>query len=240
MEASTYLGGARQNGTVFKLTRSPSGWSINVLHSFGGGYDGEWPLGRVALAADGTLYGASSYGGIGSQGALYQLTLEPSPTAPKSGMLQWDVAALYAFTGGNDGGNPRGPLTFDQAGYIYGTTVKGGIYGVGAVYMFDGWEETVIHSANGPDEYLTGGVVFDKAGNLYGVSNSGGDSYGTVYELSPSESGWTAQILHYFCHYYVCGNDGESPVGGLILKILPGTCTERLPVAATAGAARFS
>jgi uncharacterized repeat protein (TIGR03803 family) len=47
--------------------------------------------------------------------------------------------------------------------------------------------------------------VFDSAGNLYGVTNYGGNpntcnnsGCGVVYELSPSSSGWTQKILHTF------------------------------------------
>lgn len=40
------------------------------------------------------------------------------------------------------------------------------------------------------------GVIFDNAGNLYGTTLDGGaDSLGTVYELSPSASGWTAHCV---------------------------------------------
>src|SRR5690348_17365007 len=35
---------------------------------------------------------------------------------------------LYAFTGGNDGGNAASGVVFDSAGNGYGTTVVGGIF----------------------------------------------------------------------------------------------------------------
>jgi uncharacterized repeat protein (TIGR03803 family) len=49
-------------------------------------------------------------------------------------------------------------------------------------------------------------VVFDKAGNLYGTTNF------TVYELTPSQGGWTYSLLHSFTG----GNDGEGAAAGLI------------------------
>jgi uncharacterized repeat protein (TIGR03803 family) len=61
-----------------------------------------------------------------------------------------------------------------------------------------------------------GGLVFDKAGNLYGTTAAGGDkgSFGTVYELSPSDGGWTETVLYSFCTG--CAN-GSSPIGSLAI-----------------------
>ncbi|MFZ0275836.1 MAG: choice-of-anchor tandem repeat GloVer-containing protein [Candidatus Sulfotelmatobacter sp.] len=61
-----------------------------------------------------------------------------------------------------------------------------------------------------------GGLVSDKAGNLYGTTFEGGDegSFGTVYELSPSDGGWTETVLYSFCTG--CAN-GSSPIGSLVI-----------------------
>jgi uncharacterized repeat protein (TIGR03803 family) len=53
-------------------------------------------------------------------------------------------------------------------------------------------------------------MVFDKAGNLYGMTSTGGAHRGVVYELSPAASGtWTEKILHRFASN---GTDGYAPV----------------------------
>src|SRR5690242_125215 len=51
-----------------------------------------------------------------------------------------------------------------------------------------------------------GGLVFDHAGNLYGVTASGGTyKFGVVFELKPAVSGrWNEVVLHNFSG----GNDG--------------------------------
>jgi uncharacterized repeat protein (TIGR03803 family) len=64
-------------------------------------------------------------------------------------------------------------------------------------------EENVLHSFqyNGKDAaYPRAGVIFDKAGNLYGTSSSGGSSDGgAVFELShKAGGGWTDTILYSF------------------------------------------
>ena len=63
-----------------------------------------------------------------------------------------------------------------------------------------------------PDgSFPQGGVVADKAGNLYGTTQFG---FGTVYELSPptvSGGAWTETILYIFT-----GSDGGGPNGNLV------------------------
>jgi len=53
------------NGTVFKLSRAGSGWILNTLYAFQGGTDGANPQARVIFGPDGTLYGTTTYGGLG-------------------------------------------------------------------------------------------------------------------------------------------------------------------------------
>jgi hypothetical protein len=79
------------------------------------------------------------------------------------------------------------------------------------------WNEKVLYSfQGGADEgsVPVGGVVFDKQGNLYGVTSDGGG----VYQLEPpaTKSGaWTESVLYVFR-----GNtsgDGATPEGGLVI-----------------------
>ena len=211
-------GGSTGGGTVFKLRHSGSSWVMNTLYSFQGGYDGSYPFGRVAIAKDGTLYG-TTFGGNGSAGTVFHLT--PSPTAPKTALAPWNETILYRFTGGIDGAAPEGDLTFDQAGSIYGTAAGGGpCDNEGVVYKLTssggGWTETVLYAPcylPGPAGVPLGGVIFDTSGNLDGVLRFDGYSEGSVYQLSPSGSGWTEQTLYGFTG----GNDGGNPEGGLIL-----------------------
>ena len=210
-------------GTVYKLKHSGSGWVLNTLYSFAAGNDGANPAGEVAIAKDGTLYGTTAAGGQGtctvypSTGCGTVFHLIPSATAPKSVLSPWNETVLYRFTGGSDGANPQGDLTFDRSGNIYGTTQFGGNANIGVIFELSpsgsGWTESVLYAGqyNGSGYIPSGDVVFDISGNLYGVFQLGGD--GAVYQLSPTGSSWTEQTLHEFTG----GNDGTQPAGGLIL-----------------------
>jgi uncharacterized repeat protein (TIGR03803 family) len=54
-------------------------------------------------------------------------------------------------------------------------------------------------------------AIMDSAGNLYGITQSGGAAdRGTIFMLRPTETGWTQTILHDFCQQTNC-TDGYSP-----------------------------
>jgi len=127
------------------------------------------------------------------------------------------------------GSLPSSGLIFDSHGNLYGTTEWGGAYGPGTVFRLSpkaggGWAEQSVHSfqplPSGFNPY--GGLTMDAAGNLYGVTQRGGDSSacggngcGTVFELSPAAGGgWAGKFLHRFTGV---GFDGAYPNGGLVL-----------------------
>ena len=97
-----------------------------------------------------------------------------------------------------------GNLIFDQAGNIYGyrsAAAAGGWVVFKLTRSGSGWtQERLWHFTGGNDgSYPASGVIFDNAGNLYGTTSDGGSgSGGTVYELSPTQSGWTETTLHAF------------------------------------------
>jgi uncharacterized repeat protein (TIGR03803 family) len=211
-------------GTVYKLKHEGSGWILDILLDFQNGDMGAYPYSRPYIAHDGTLYGSTlsgpdyNCGGSGC-GIIYHLT--PSPAVQKSVTAPWTETILYNFANLGAAG-PLGDLLVDQVGNIYGTVEDGGsCQFCGIVYELtptqDGWQGKALHEfqMNGDGTQPFGGVVTDTAGNLYGVTEFGGVyNQGTVYELSPSGSGWTETILHSF---NANGIDGYKPVGGLTI-----------------------
>src|SRR5271165_1063128 len=227
---TSFYGGAGY-GAVLELRRAGTGWLITPLYNFKGGEgDGAGPYATLTIGPDGTLYGTTGSGGgsgcsiFGYSGCGTVFSLRPPPTACKTALCGWTETVLHRFQTHSEGEAPFGAVIFDQAGNLYGTTNGGGLnYGV--VYELtpsgQGWNESVLYKFTGQSDgnQPWAGLVFDKAGNLYGTTVYGGDlscysgtGCGTVFRLTPSPSGWTENTLYRF-HY---GGDGEEPFGGLI------------------------
>lgn len=221
---TTHFGGAGY-GTVFKLSRAGSGWIVRTLYTFQNGSDGAYPLSRLVFGPDGSLYGTASTSGGSGPGLVYNL--RPQPNACSTALCPWQETVIYSFTGGSDGGHPgSGTLTFDSAGNIYGTTGSGGLTcqfgGCGVVYKLTrsggSWTESVLYSFTGGSDGNTpiAGVTFDISGHLYGTTFYGGaNQQGVVYQLTPSQSGWTETTLHAFGGT----GDGYTVVGGVIFDL---------------------
>jgi uncharacterized repeat protein (TIGR03803 family) len=208
MEGTASAGGSSNWGAAYKLIHSGTGWVVNPLYDFEGGTDGASPESRVIIGPDGNLYGTTFRGGGGTCsdgpgcGTVYRLN--PPPTACRAVLCRWEETVLYRFTGSADGGQPGyGDLLFDSAGNIYRTTTTGGVGNNGVVFKLaksnGSWMESVVYSFTGGQDGGApyAGVIFDAAGNLYGTTVGGGSNQGgTVYELTPSGSGWAEHTLH--------------------------------------------
>ncbi len=229
---TTYNGGRYAEGEVYKLTRVGSNWILDIVYSFAGGSDGAHPYaGALVFGPDGALYGTTyggGNGGCGSQGfgCGTVFKLNPPATICVAALCSWTETVLYRFSGGTDGASPRAGVVFDLAGNLYGTTLFGGstsglcsVTGCGVVYQLSpsgsGWTQSVIHTfTSGTDGSIPySGLTFDGARNLYGTTSSGGSSgAGTVYQLTPSGSGWIENIIYSFSG----GADGSAPAADLI------------------------
>jgi|SRR4051794_38523260 hypothetical protein len=119
---------------------------------------------------------------------------------------------------------------------MYGTTYSGGNFGVGSVFKLapnaDGsWTETVLHSFAGPEGcYPMSGLIFDAAGNLYGLTSYCGASgfAGTVFKLAPQSDGsWADTVLYDFCSVENCA-DGIQPRGAVLYSTRLEISTARL------------
>jgi len=223
----SFLGTARAGlydlGVVFELTPRSGAWAENVLYNFGSRpYDGADPMDAPVLDAKGNIYGTSRGGGLYGGGTAFKL---------RNGSDGWKDRVLYNFCarGGTcpDGVWPLAPLVFDSSGNLYGTTSRGGrtcYGGCGTVFRLarnakGRWVHTVLYNFAKPEdgfEAITG-LVFDKAGVLYGTTATGGsgscfDGCGVVYKLAPGADGkWIYTVLHEF------SSPSESPPDGTLL-----------------------
>ncbi len=209
--------------------------------------NGNLPNAGLIADSKGNLYGTTSYnGGQYGYGNVFELT--PSGSG-------WKETVLYDFKGGTDGAWPLDSLIFDASGNLYGTAQVGGkgkcvndngkILGCGVAFELTpvkggGWKETVLFSfvpGKVKGVIPVGGLVFDKAGNLYGTTwapGVGGDFIlqkakpasgktfwgcnapgcgGTVFQLTPTKTGWKETDIYAFTGE----KDGSTPQASLIV-----------------------
>ena len=176
-------GGLRGQGTVYRLSHSGSGWTETLIYSFTGGADGSSPIGGLVFDAAGNLYGATSGGGTGGGGTVFEL----SP----AGGGQWNFTLLYSLPGANYNG-PYDSLSLDAAGNLYGTTYGNGAYNYGNIFTLTrnngNWTYTDLHDFTGGADggNPIGGVSIDGSGNLFGTTVYGGaNQNGVVWEITP-------------------------------------------------------
>jgi uncharacterized repeat protein (TIGR03803 family) len=203
--------------------------TFNVIHNFTGGSDGGAPYAGLTMDQVGNLYGTSAYGGSADDGTVFEL-------APRGS--SWILIPLHQFRGrqgaGSDGAKPESRVVIGPDGGLYGTTVAGGqgtcnYRGMGCGTVFNlrsaatacksalcPWTETVLYRfTGGGDGYQpgSGDLIFDQAGNVYDTTYEGGATNGgVVYELTPSNGGWTESVLYNFR----ADPDGSFPLSGVI------------------------
>jgi len=190
-------------GTVYSL-RPPQkvcksaqcSWTETILYEFTGGNDGGYPaLGDLIFDSLRNIYGTTGRYGASDVGVVYELS--PSGSG-------WTQSVLLTFDRAN-GSYPQSGLLFDQAGNLYGTASYGGQYTYGMALRLTpsalGWQQNVLHAFQGNGDGIDpqGALISDSAGSLYGTTAVGGaQDLGTVFELSPSGSGWSYAILYNF------------------------------------------
>jgi uncharacterized repeat protein (TIGR03803 family) len=123
---TTEYGGAKiglGNGTVFALTPSGSGYTERVLAAMNGTTGaGFGPESKLLLAANGDLFGTTSFGGVKCSGIGCGSVFELVPAG-----AGYTFRVIHQFTGPPDGAGPEwSPLVPGPGGTLIGTTRSGG------------------------------------------------------------------------------------------------------------------
>jgi hypothetical protein len=204
-------------GLVYELSPSSAGWQYKPIHAFTNGADGNEPEAGVTLDAAGNLYAATLYGGKTETlcpngcGAIIKLT-------PTAGGI-WTGSLVHDFDGA-DGTSPGGAVALDSAGNVYASTLLGGPDGVGTVIELSpsgsGWQKTRIYdfyTKDGAGYSPDCSLVLDSSGNVFGTTQVGAGTGGSVFELSPASGGtFTVKVLHAFSS----SNDGTKSHSGVV------------------------
>jgi uncharacterized repeat protein (TIGR03803 family) len=201
-------------GAVYELSPNGSGgWTEKTI--WNASQTEGWRPTSLAVDAAGNLYGTTIFSGEYYGGTVFGLQ--------RTGE-NWTYTVLHAFgqRGSDDGVEPQGPLVFDKNGNLYGTTYLGGTNEAGTAFELkktnSGWTLiNLLEFSGGALGAGPEGVIFDSAGNLYGITFSGGvdwgDGYGVAFELTPTTSGaWQESLLHTF----VDGGTGFYGPGSLV------------------------
>jgi uncharacterized repeat protein (TIGR03803 family) len=150
--------------------------TFTTLYTFTGGADGGYPqYARLAVDANGVLYGAAPFGGnvdcplVSYPGPGCGVVYKLDPSSNRE-------TVLYTFTDGADGAQPWGGVTLDRAGNLYGTAVFGGAHGQGVFFKLDQYgNQTVLYAFQGSvGANPSGDLITDASGNIYGTAVTGG------------------------------------------------------------------
>jgi hypothetical protein len=133
-------------------------------------------------------------------------------------------------------------VVIDSTGNLYGTTEVGGtgtcyppngyydhyVMNCGTIYkltrsMPTSWTESILYNFRrfrGRAKYPSGGVLFDKAGHVFGTSLAGGNGIGTVFELQHQQDGsWSQSELHLFYGKPDGAEAGQAGKGGILGRL---------------------
>ncbi len=196
-------------GTVFAV--NPSSGAETTLHDFdgmaGGNFFGE--RNNPALTGVGAaLFGVSVQGGADGDGSLFRVDTTTGA-----------LTTLYSFTGGMDGGAPRGSLT-DVAGILYGSTTYGTAFTGGSPFAYNratrSLKSIIAFPNNGYPIFSSSTTAFAWGNGLfYGVTGGGGTQPygggGTIFSLDFAKSQET--IVHFF---NCCDQSGDLPLAPLL------------------------
>lgn len=227
------LGASAGSGKPPAGDPAPDGGSGYRLLGGMEGPAGVRPVAGLALAPDGTLFGANSQGGPKSHGAIFKIK---PPGA---------VELVHSFEG-SDGDVPLGTPLLASDGNLYGTTYDGGTENSGVVYrMTPAGDLSVLHSfVSATDGAAPVGELMQAAdGRLYGTTQDGGPATGgggTIFSLGLSGD---FQVMHAFAapdpagiqpqaglvqdaqgNFYGTTSDGGGPTGkrkGTVFRMTP-------------------
>ena len=219
---TTWQGGANGDGVIYQLlppTPPATKWTYSVIYNS--------PFAHTFLAATGGVVYVSTdgiavnAGGGGSNNCGVIASLTPLGSATG----EWTETNLYSFKCVADGAFPKGPLTIDSQGALYGTAYTGGTHcakfgGCGTVFKLapaptpgKPWIFSVLyHFQGGPaGQAPNDGVIFDNSGNLYGSAAFDYPSpKSLIFKLTPPSGGgeWTESVLSRFYPTSNCYSGG--------------------------------
>ncbi len=181
---TTWMGGANNQGTVFKLNRDGS--VFTTIRDFGPGDSG--PV-NLMQGNDGALYGATWSDGANADGTLFRLTTDGN-----------NYTVLYNFVPATDGYHVTEPLMQAKDGLLYGSLNLGtNANSFGAIFKINPVDQnyTVLRHLGSADGFHPTRLIQSSDGNLYGtVINGPGVNHGAIFQMDTNGNNFA--LLHVF------------------------------------------
>ena len=116
---------------------------------------------------------------------------------------------IYSFDG-STAAYPEAPLVQGRDGNLYGTTNRGGTYGLGTIFRIapGGTQFKVLHNFAGSDGSYPSGLVLASDGNFYGTAGGGSFDDGVIFRINSG----SFTVLYNFTG----GTDWSDPQNSLI------------------------
>ncbi len=209
-------GASAPNGVV-PLTRSVANDGAShaaaqetVIYNFAGLPDCSSPNSSLVSDGNGNFWGVGSSGGNYGLGCVFELS--------SNGHGGYSEKVLYSFAGGVDGESPNS-IYRDGSGNIWGYGGSSNAAPAGTLWKLtpngNSWSFAVAYAFTGGSNASSpaGSIVITSSGVVYGASLGGGThGDGTVFQLTPGQSGYTETDIHDFAG---SSADGSYPQGGV-------------------------
>jgi uncharacterized repeat protein (TIGR03803 family) len=198
---SNSLGSVPSTGAVLTvIPPSAPGTTVTALHWFTtNGIDGDTPNG-LAQGSNGNLYGTTQFGGLNQiLGSVFSLSTNGT------------LITLASFAGTN-GSRPQATVLQAADGNLYGSTVSGGMDGVGTSFKLttNGFLTTLYSFVGSSDNINPYAALVQGAdSNFYGAGVNQFTSNGTVFRMTLA--GTVTNI-----YSFTGGADGTSAAGALL------------------------
>jgi len=178
-------GGINNDGVLFEYDPATGVYTKKVDFNTP---TGEAPMGVLALASNGKLYGMTSQGGANSMGVIYEYD-------PANNVYSKKID--FTSAGGH---SPQGnSLYLHTNGKFYGMTTFGGASNYGVLFEYDPATNVYTkkidftNNPNGASPY--GGLMITTSGKVFGLTVNGGtNGQGILFEYVPSTNTLTKKI----------------------------------------------
>ncbi len=172
----TGFGGQNGSGTIFEFDPTNNAFAKKfdfLLSSRGGAL-----YGSLVQAANGKLYGMTTFGGSYNNGVLFEF--DP---------LNGNYVEKFEFISASSGGRPFGSLMQASNGMLYGMTSQGGRSNSGTLFEFNPLNGVFFkrHDFSGSEFSPRGSLVQASNGKLYGLAYN-------LFEFDPSNGNFVVKV----------------------------------------------